>query len=315
PRSIDYLLAKLDDTDVASQQAAVNAISALGPLAGAATVGTLDGPSRRAAYLQVQDTLAGLHAVAQVLAAPDGRSRQLLVLDVTGRSTRAAVAVGDVDRAEHVAVVVPGFTTSVPRDLVGADRLAADLAALARREAMAWGDRGDVAVVSWLGYDAPQVADTLRTRSVALRGSAQEGADLLSPFLRGLPPAAHLTLVGHSYGSTTAGLAVTRGGTGVDDLVAIGSPGLGVGSTAELGMPAARVHVLEAAQDPVADLGWFGRDPGRLAGVDRPSTDATVLPDGSAGTRSLGHSSYLTPGTTSQWNVAAVVAGLPRQQP
>jgi HEAT repeat protein len=29
PRSIDYLLAKLDDCDVASQQAAVNSISAL----------------------------------------------------------------------------------------------------------------------------------------------------------------------------------------------------------------------------------------------------------------------------------------------
>jgi hypothetical protein len=45
--------------------------------------------------------------------------------------------------------------------------------------------------------------------------------------------------------------------------------------------------------------------------VDRLSTAAGALPDGSAGRRSAGHSQYLAAGTTSQWNVAAVVVGAP----
>ena len=278
--------------------------------AGEATVGTLDGPSRRAAYLQVRDKLAALTVVEQVLDQTDTRDRQLLVLDLTGRSARVAVAVGDVDRAPHLAVVVPGFTTTVQGDLAGSDAVAVALRDVARRESMAWGDHGEVAVVSWLGYDAPQLADTLRSHSVVARASAQAGATDLNPFLRGLPATAHLTLVGHSYGSTTAGLAVAAGGSGVDDFVAIGSPGLGVTSMGALGLPATRVHVIEAAGDPVGDLGWFGRDPGHLAGVDLLSADAAPLTDGSVGLPSHGHSEYLSPGTTSQWNVAAVVAGV-----
>lgn len=279
-------------------------------VAGEATVGTLDGPSRRAAYLQVRSKLAAVQQIEQVLDQTDARDRQLLVLDLSGRSAKAAVAVGDVDRAEHLAVVVPGFTTTVEGNLSGSDAVAADLRDLARRESMAWGDRGEVAVVSWLGYDAPQVADSLRSHSVILRSSAEAGAAELNPFLHGLPATAHLTVVGHSYGSTTAGLAVASGGTGVDDLVAIGSPGLGVSSTAGLGLPASRVHVIEAADDPVAALGWFGRDPGHLVGVDLLAADGAPLTDGSEGLPSHGHSQYLSPGTTSQWNVAAVVAGV-----
>ena len=130
-------------------------------------------------------------------------------------------------------------------------------------------------------------------------------------FLRGLPSDRHVTVVGHSYGSTTAGLAVARGDTWVDDLVVLGSPGLGADTSTDLGLPPRHVHVLEADDDPVADLGWFGRDPSGLPGVDRLSTEGVELPDGSPGQRSVGHSGYLVPGTTSQWNVAAVVVGAP----
>ena len=281
-----------------------------GGLAGAATVGTLPGPSRRAAYLEARSKLMAVEEVATVLRQTDGRQRQLLVLDASGRSVKAAVAVGDVDGADHLAIVVPGFTTTVQGDLAGADALASDLRDVARRESMAWGDRGEVAVVSWLGYDAPQVADTLGAHSVVARASAEAGAAELNPFLRGLPDQAHLTVVGHSYGSTTAGLAVAAGGSRVDDLVVIGSPGLGVDSAGALGLPAEHVHVIEADDDPVADLGWFGRDPGHLAGVDLPSADARPLTDGSTGLASRGHSQYLTHGTTSQWNIAAVAVGV-----
>ena len=167
-------------------------------------------------------------------------------------------------------------------------------------------------MVSWLAYDIPQTSDTLNSgHSVVLRQSAEAGARSLADFLGGVPPERHLTLIGHSYGSTTAGLAVASGGTGVDDLVVLGSPGLGVERAAALGMPVKRIHVLEADDDPVADLGWFGRDPSAMPEVDRLATEAAQLPDGSAGSAASGHSRYLASGTTSQWNVAAVVAGAP----
>jgi pimeloyl-ACP methyl ester carboxylesterase len=211
-----------------------------------------------------------------------------------------------------VAVVVPGFTTTVERDLVGSDRLGADLAEEARRAATLVRDRRDVAVVSWLGYDIPQTADTLRgSHSVVLQHSAERGADALDAFLRSLPADRHLTVVGHSYGSTTAGIAVARPGTPVDDLVVLGSPGLGVERTADLGLLASHVHVLEADDDPVADLGWFGPDPDSMPGVDRLSTGTARLPDGTEGEAATGHSRYLAAGTTSQWNVAAVVVDAP----
>jgi hypothetical protein len=283
-----------------------------GGLDGAATIGTFGGGTRRAAYQQAVAKLAAVRATRQVLDQRDGQARQLLAFDVSGRSARVAVAVGDVDRAAHLAVVVPGFTTTVERDLAGADRVSADLADQSRRAATLVGDHRDVAVVSWLGYDIPQTADTLRSdHSVVLRASAEAGAGSLAAFLRALPSDRHLTVVGHSYGSTTAGLAVARGDTGVHDLVVLGSPGLGADSSTELGLRPRHVHVLEADDDPVADLGWFGRDPSGLAGVDRLSTEDVELPDGSPGQRSVGHSGYLVPGTTSQWNVAAVVAGAP----
>jgi hypothetical protein len=283
-----------------------------GALAGQMTIGTFGGGSKRVAYQQAVGKLAAVRQTRGVLDQHDGRQRQLLVFDVSGRSARVAVSVGDVDRADHVAVVVPGFTTTVQRDLAGSDRLSAELADQTRHAATLIGDRREVAVVSWLAYDIPQTSDTLNSgHSVALRQSAEAGARSLADFLQGVPPERHLTVVGHSYGSTTAGLAVASGGTGVDDLVVLGSPGLGVERVTDLEIPAKRIHVLEADDDPVADLGWFGRDPSAMPEVDRLATQAAQLPDGFAGSAASGHSRYLTSGTTSQWNVAAVVAGAP----
>jgi len=283
-----------------------------GGLAGEMTIGTFGGGTKRVAYQQAVAKLAAVKQTRQVLDQPEGRARQLLVFDVSGRSTRVAVSVGDVDRANHVAVVVPGFTTTVQHDLAGSDRLSAELADQARRAATLVGDRREVAVVSWLAYDIPQTSDTLNSgHSVVLRQSAESGARSLADFLRGLPSERHVTLVGHSYGSTTAGLAVASGGTDVDDLVVLGSPGLGVEQASALGMPVKRIHVLEADDDPVADVGWFGRDPSTMKEVDRLATQGALLPDGSVGSGASGHSRYLTSGTTSQWNVAAVVAGAP----
>jgi hypothetical protein len=139
-----------------------------------------------AALEVVREKLAGLDRVEQVL---KRGSRQLLVLDITGsRQLMAAVAVGDVDTADHVAVFTPGFTTTVAGSLTSYDSSMAELRAVARAEARKYGDGGTVATVSWLGYEAPQWDEwhDLGGRFVTSDSSAQAGAASLADFYRGI---------------------------------------------------------------------------------------------------------------------------------
>ena len=98
----------------------------------------------------------------------------------------------------------------------------------------------------------------------------------------------------------------------MDDLVAFGSPGLGVTDTGALRLAPGHLHVLETGDDVVADSARFGRDPDHLPGADLLSTSRATLPDGTTGRASGGHSQYLEPGSTSAWNIAAVAAGTPQ---
>ena len=88
-----------------------------------------------------------------------------------------------------------------------------------------------VAAVTWLDYEAPQWDELLEpSHSVLLPLDAERAGAPLASFVVGIDAARerapHLTLLGHSYGSTTAGFAL-QVGTGVDDAVLFGSPGLG----------------------------------------------------------------------------------------
>lgn len=207
----------------------------------------------------------GYRALADELRRP---GRHLLVFDPAGDG-RAAVAVGDVDTARHVAVLVPGMSVEVD----DADRLVRGARVLA---AVAPG----TAVVAWLGYDTPRPVEVISDRR------ARGGARQLTEFVHGVRAVAdrrqQMTVIGHSYGSLLAGLAA-RGGLGADDLVLVGSPSVEAGSAAELGMPRDHVWAVRAEDDPVrlvfggADraarlLGladgrhlvtWYGPDPSR----------------------------------------------------
>jgi hypothetical protein len=255
--------------------------------------------------------LAALDAIEATLAKPD---RRLLALDLSGEQTTAAVAFGDVDTADHVAVFTPGLATTVQSSLVGTDRQLAALKTKAESFAVRH-KTGTVATVAWLGYEAPQWGDTLRPGlSVASQGAAALGAVRLSAFYDGLDAArevpAHLTALGHSYGPLTTGLALARG-SGVDDAVFFGSPGLGTSKVGDLGLAPGHAYVIEAHLDPVADTARFGGDPSQLTGVTMlAATEQSV--DGRLLHASSGHSSYLTKGTTSQYDMAAVVAGAPQ---
>jgi hypothetical protein len=267
-----------------------------------------------AALRHAHGKLRALDAVEAVLRRG---GRQLLVLDLTGELATAAVAVGDVDTADHVAVFTPGLGTTVQGSLASYDKRMASLRAQSRQASARRG--GDsVAAVAWLGYEAPQAGGVWQpSRSVALDDAAHRGAERLAGFYAGLdaartvPP--HLTALGHSYGSLTTGLALGPG-TVVDHVVFFGSPGIGTSDVTALGLPAGRVHVVEARQDVVADLARFGNDPNQLDGVVTLSAEAAVV-DGRRLTESVGHSSYLADGSTSQYAMAAVVAGQAHQAP
>lgn len=268
-----------------------------------------------AALELVEAKLAGLDAIEEVL----GRgNRQLLLLDPTGsRQLMAAVAVGDLDTADHVAVFTPGFTTTVAGSLESYDQDMESLRRAARQQSVQNGDGGTVAAVSWLGYEAPQWSEWYKPGSdfVTSQDSANTGGAALADFCRGIDASRdtdpNLTALGHSYGSTTTGVALQED-TGVDSAVVFGSPGLATDDVDDLRVPAGRVYALEAKWDGVADLGRFGTDPSRLDGLEHLSTDESQV-DGRVLDPSSGHSAYLRVDTTSQYNIATVVAGLPER--
>ena len=269
-------------------------------------------PPELAAKLdELERRLAMLRSVATVMA--QRKDYQLLLLDPV-LPGRAAIAIGDVDRAEHVAVVVPGLEQDVTQELgnivSNAERL--------WRTAVAYGRRDNVpsegiATVAWIGYETPSFA------TVPFTGHAERGAEHLRATLHGLEavrqadPAAkplHLSVHGHSYGSLTTGIAV-RERTPADDVVLIGSPGVGAQHASELAIGREHVFIGEAERDAVADFQHFGTDPsssrfgGRQfqtdGGID-PLTGELLLP-------SKGHSEYFDLRTESVRNMALVMLG------
>lgn len=305
---LDGQVARLD-ADLRSVRARYDALTAAGPA------------SLEAVWLAECNDLLGrlgeLHRRQQVLdavrATISGPDRRLLLLDLDRTRPRAAVAAGDVDAAEHVAVLTPGFGNTVRGDLT---RVADTADALRARSLAALdgaGRHGEaVAAVAWLGYDVPVGLLGVGTPDAARAG----GADL-ARFYEGVDASRrtdpHLTALGHSYGSLTTGYALQQA-VGVDDAVLFGSPGIGTDHVDALHVPTGHTGVVEASWDPVADLGWFGDDPNRLEGVIGLSARVATLPDGTASAASVLHAQYLTPGSTSQYNIAATVAGLPDQR-
>ncbi|APU12967.1 alpha/beta hydrolase [Actinoalloteichus fjordicus] len=263
---------------------------------------------------EARDKLAAVDAIENTL---DRGDRQLLLFDLSHDEARAAVAVGDVDTADHVAVLTPGFTTTVQGSLEGYDDQMRQLQRQAEDESLRYGDGGSVATVAWLGYDAPQAGWDLLSPADAVwsREPAQRGAEELADFYRGIDASRtenpHLTALGHSYGSTTTGYALQQD-TGVDDAIFFGSPGLGTSDVTDLRIPPESAYVIEARNDAVADLGGlapFGIDPNQLDGVTGLSAREEQLPDGRRLTESVGHSAYLAPDSTSQYNISVIVSG------
>lgn len=245
-----------------------------------------------------------------------------------GGDGAVAVGYGDPDTADNTAVIVPGITND-GTNIAGQGRDAYTL----YLEAIRNGE--SAATIAWMGYDAPSwnpedaldwPGDGIDMGSVVREDKATAGGALLADFVDGLRATdegerSHLSVIGHSYGSTTAAHAAHDHGLDADSLTLIGSPGAGgddVDSVRDLGMPEGTVYVGSADNDFVT---WLGRDGDLGMGRDPAQEDfgATVFPvapgeEFHADTIGQGvenHTSYFDPATNQQSldNLAAIVRG------
>ncbi|MFH8438967.1 alpha/beta hydrolase [Streptomyces sp. NPDC018007] len=260
---------------------------------------------------------------------------------------RAIVSYGNPDTSRNVAAYVPGLNTSLDMGFAEGDlKRARDLSISTNRHGP------PAAVITWLGYDAPQSPDGLGTLDVAMRGRAEEGGSAFREFMNGIEVGnenenPHMTAIGHSYGSRTVGAATQHPGgiPGVDDIVFVGSPGVGVDRAEDLGVGNGHVFVGAAANDVVTKLPsrsesavavqmlfggpaaarafsglvdpgeddvWFGKDPASEAfGATRFEVGDGPPLIGGEGLTTDAHSEYFDPAVdkTSVENMALIAAG------
>lgn len=267
--------------------------------------------------LELRRRLETLKRVRKSLRTPAGEpQRSLVILDIGTQRVRAAVAIGDLESAHFVSYLVPGMFFSVDQQLVDwtdtAENLYHEQRQWLRR---AFGCRScagapGVATVAWIGYQTPAL---LNIGGTAL---AEEGADFLQNALSGLRALRqgdepYLTVVAHSYGSTAALMALTRGSVEVDALAMVGSPGSAAQSAASLDVAGGNVFVGQAGLDPVVNTAFFGSDPSAVGyGARAMGVDGIIDPFGGAKlTASTGHNGYFAPGSESLRNLALIAIG------
>ncbi len=242
----------------------------------------LDGQSR------LSKRLGDKIEVRQSWTDPD---RDFLLFDPSGDG-RIAEVKGNLDLADHVAIIVPGITNDLNnyqgvKNNGGLEQFAANLQSKAAELSHQLGrPEQEVASISWLGYDTP---DRLIPDATS-KSAARVAAVALPRFVAGLeltlPHDPHLTVIGHSYGSLVTGMS---GGQGLDaeSIVFVGSPGVGAPTAAELGFAAStEIYAAKAKADIIGlTPGWvLGPDPSN-AGFGAMSFDTGAA---------KGHGQYFT---------------------
>lgn len=295
-------------TEVATWWAGLSAAAQRAAIAGTpAAVGALDGVPAWARdranrlllerALRDRDSAPAAGVVARRIVAEEaaGTDVQLHLLDLGG--DRVVLALGDLDTADAVAVLVPGIGNTPADDLVGLVAAARHVGAAGQASAPGT----TVATVVWLGYRPPATVGSTVTRTAAWRGGPA-----LAATLAGLAAARtatgtaqpRTTVVAHSYGTVVVDEAAdVPGRLAADAVVLLGSPGMEDDATS---LEAPEVFDAAAAGDVVARLQWFGdgstRDP-RFGSAGLP-----VAP-------SMGHSDYLDPDHPTLAAIGAVVTG------
>jgi len=242
--------------------------------------------ARRLASLQ--EEMKSLRNINATMAKAGTDSPRYLIALTDDQPPLAAVSIGDLDTADSVTWAVPGMDTTTA-DMSSWTSAAQNI----YDEQLRRGDPAGRAVIAWIGYDAPNPADVL------LMGKAERGGENLAASIRGLDAVRtgrmpETNIVGHSYGTTTAAVALSKRGVHVDRFVALGSAGLPDEVTSANDLHAGRVYASQAKDAPVGQTGkgdeWasFGRDHSVGHRVDPTSEafDATVF--GADGTTTKG---------------------------
>ena len=251
--------------------------------------------------------------------------------------TTAIVSSGNPDTASYVSTLVPGIGTHVGSDL---KKYMDDNENLKAQTAHTGVDPSRVATISYLGYVAPEGPGG-KIYQAANIGYADRAAPDLARFEEGLRASGNAnghsftnTVIGHSYGSTTAGKAMTQVAEGtVDNFIMCGSPGSGAESIDQYNVP--KGHVYESSipeGDAVQGLGpdsEYGTNPKKLDGIVHLSGDATDADGYWSWTDSLrrtagilpflkmdidlhsfaNHTRYFDDGTRTSQDVSNIIAG------
>ncbi|KZS58377.1 alpha/beta hydrolase [Mycobacterium ostraviense] len=240
--------------------------------------------------------------------------------DAFGGEGAAAIAMGNPDTAAHTAVLVKGLGSGVREGTLSNP----DGVRLYQESSRAdWGKR--TAVVMWVGYDAP---NTVTDPGLYEPNMARTGGQALAADVNALAVThhddvpSHMTVVGHSYGSTTVSDAAAAYGMHADDVVLVGSPGADLAhSAADFDLsPGGHLYVGAASGDAVTwspghvtgpgligpTLGGLGDDPA-VDGFGATRFKAEV--PGYTGVPVYDHSHYFDDGSESLFSISDVVSG------
>ncbi len=232
-----------------------------------------------------------------------------------GGDGAAAITMGNPDTAANTAVLVKGLGSGVKQGtLTNPDGVR--LYNEANRAD--WGK--DTAVVMWVGYDAPDSAADpgLYEPNMARSGGRSLAADVNAFAVTHQGPT-HVTVVGHSYGSTTVADAAAGFGMHANDIVLVGCPGTDLArSAADFQLsPDGHLYVGDASQDEVSLFGedtiktpfggiGLGQDPA-LDGYGSVRFKAEV--PGYSFNPFYDHSHYFDLGSESLFSIGDVISG------
>ncbi|MEB4209203.1 alpha/beta hydrolase [Mycobacterium sp. 94-17] len=198
---------------------------------------------------------------------------------------RAAIAIGNPDRSRNTAVIVPGTNSSVRGGWMSDGP---DDAINLYGQAMKADPRHSTSVVAWMGYDAPEfdsphwqqaVTDPATLEQVGTPWRARQAGALLAADVNGLGAThdpsmqMHVTVLGHSYGSTTVADAFANSGMRANDAVLTGCPGTDLAcSAADFHLDGGRLYVGAASTDAISWIGDSGSvlPNGLNAALDQP---------------------------------------------
>ncbi|ROP72259.1 alpha/beta hydrolase family protein [Curtobacterium sp. PhB115] len=271
---------------------------------------------QRDGYRNIQDTLE--------------TSTVSLVSLVDDRPPLAQIVVGDLDRAAHVSVIVPGMNTATYQDGTVQNYAAIAMGMWAAQVRVSGARRSDVAVLSWIGYHPP-MADDPSFATVIGNDRANAGATRLVADLDGFHAAraaagrdTDLTVMGHSYGTTVATIALTK--THADHVVLLGSAGVTdvAPNASALRVPDGEVFATQGAKDGWAVTGQNlsgRRDPTESSWGSHEFSSETERSGGQTlhgvthhgpydGENADGRYSYFDNRTTAQDNAARAAMGL-----